>query len=138
MTSCNDSGAAQHAISIPQGSDWSEDYQLVDPGGIPVDCTGWTGEAILRLSATESYNFTVTTLDALLGEYRVSMDDSVTFVTTNIFGMFGGVIAHAGSGFLEAGNNLSDLTDVAQARVNLGITVTLALDTDGVPYFVEA
>lgn len=78
MTSCNDSGAAQHAISIPQGSDWSEDYQLVDPDGLPVDCTGWAGEAILRLSATESYNFTVTTLDALLGEYRVSMDDSVT------------------------------------------------------------
>lgn len=79
MTTCDAPTAAQHAIVINQGSSFLEAYQLLASDGVtPIDCTGWTAEAVLRVSATERYPFVVTAIDLVTGRFEVSMDDSVT------------------------------------------------------------
>lgn len=91
-------------------------------------------EAAAALATTNPYaavpasfqnnSFVLGAVLALKSATDLSNTSQATFFTTNKFGLFGGAAAGAAvSGALQAANNLSDLTNAATARTNLGVAI---------------
>lgn len=68
-------------ITIQQGADWEKVFQLFDSDNDPVDLTGatveaeiWTAEKRAKLA-----DFTVSWVDRVIGKFKLSLSDAVTF-----------------------------------------------------------
>lgn len=67
-------------ITIQQGADWEQEFQLFDSNDDPVDLTGSTVEAEIWLENKRAKlaDFTVTIVDVLVGKFKLGLSDTTT------------------------------------------------------------
>lgn len=83
----------------------------------------------LAFGLTRENAFIVGAVVAQKGATDLSDPAQALFVRTNFLGLFGGAVAQAAGDFLEASNNLSDLTDVETAQTNLEVYSITEVDS---------